>query len=188
MPDAGIDMKPLVRHRRRFLAFIARRVGNREDAEDILQAALAKSLEKGGSLRRGEAVVAWFYRLLRNAITDHYRRRHARLKAHARLPADSVVDPGFDRGLERNACTCVLGQVEDLKPEYAEILRHVEIAERPLGEVARELGITANAARVRLHRARRALRQRLELTCRTCAPHGCLDCTCRSTSEGGGPR
>lgn len=188
VPSPGIDIEPLVRHRRRFLEFVARRVGSREDAEDILQAALAKSLEKGRSLRRGESVVAWFYRLLRNAITDHYRRRRAQLKAHARLPAEPLLDPGFDRWLERNVCTCVLAEVEDLKPEYAEILRRVEIEERPLGETAGELGITANAARVRLHRARRALRERLELTCRTCAPHGCLDCTCRSTGKGRGPR
>jgi len=100
MPSPGIDLEPLVRHRRRFLGFLARRVGSREDAEDILQAALAKSLEKGGSLRRGESVVAWFYRLLRNAITDHYRRQRAQLKAHTHLARDPVLDPGFDGRLD----------------------------------------------------------------------------------------
>jgi RNA polymerase sigma-70 factor (ECF subfamily) len=187
IPSPGIEMEPLVR-RRRFLGFIARRVGSREDAEDILQAALAKSLEKGGSLRRGESVVAWFYRLLRNGITDHYRRQRAQLKAHRHLARDPVLDPGFDGRLEQNVCTCVLPALEDLKPEYTAILRRVEIEERPLGEAARELGITANAARVRLHRARRALRERLELTCRTCAPDGCLDCTCRASRRRQRPR
>jgi RNA polymerase sigma-70 factor (ECF subfamily) len=35
---------------------------------------------------------------------------------------------------------------------------------------------------VRLHRARAALKTRLEQSCGTCATHGCLDCTCRSCS------
>ncbi|MGH2599768.1 MAG: RNA polymerase sigma factor [Dehalococcoidia bacterium] len=175
----AVDIETLVRHRRRFLRFVERYVANRDDAEDILQAALATSLEKGGGLRRGESVLAWFYRLLRNAITDHHRRRSARQRAHACLPRNPVSEPGFDRRLERNVCTCVLAELEDLKPAYAEMLRRVEIEEQALAAVARELKITANAARVRLHRARRALRERLELTCRACADHGCLDCTCR---------
>ena len=43
-----------------------------------------------------------------------------------------------------------------------------------------EDGITPNLAMVRLHRARRALRLRLEESCRACAAHGCLDCSCRT--------
>ena len=43
---------------------------------------------------------------------------------------------------------------------------------------ASDLGITPNNLKVRRHRARRALRARLEETCRICAAHGCLDCTC----------
>ncbi|MGH7700252.1 MAG: sigma factor [Gemmatimonadales bacterium] len=57
----AVDIETLVRHRRRFLRFVERYVANRDDAEDILQAALATSLEKGGGLRRGESVAAWFY-------------------------------------------------------------------------------------------------------------------------------
>lgn len=183
MAEPGVDVESLVRHRRRFLRFVERRVGSREDAEDILQTALANLVEHGGNLRRVESVVAWFYRLLRNAIVDHHRRGGARQRAVERLPRDPAIEPGFDARLERNVCTCVLEELEDLKPEYAEILRRVEIEERPVGEVARELGIAANAARVRLHRARQALRRRLELTCRTCVDHGCLDCTCRSAGR-----
>jgi len=44
--------------------------------------------------------------------------------------------------------------------------------------VAKELGITPNNLKVRRHRARQQLRERLEEVCRTCAKHGCLDCSC----------
>jgi RNA polymerase sigma-70 factor (ECF subfamily) len=47
------------------------------------------------------------------------------------------------------------------------------------GVVAQELKIQPNKLKVRRHRARQALKQLLEETCRTCAIHGCLDCTCR---------
>ena len=46
--------------------------------------------------------------------------------------------------------------------------------------VAERLDITRNNLKVRHHRARQQLRERLEETCRTCATHGCIDCTCAS--------
>ena len=59
------------------------------------------------------------------------------------------------------------------------MLREVDLKGRRPVDVAAEQGITPNAAMVKLHRARRALRMRLEESCRTCATHGCLDCTCK---------
>src|SRR5208283_809455 len=61
--------------RRRFLSFLERRVDDHAIAEDILQAAYLRALESQGRLRAYESAVAWFYRILRNAVIDHYRRR-----------------------------------------------------------------------------------------------------------------
>ncbi len=44
---------------------------------EILQAAFVRSLEKAEEIREPENAVAWFYRLLRNAVVDHYRRNAA---------------------------------------------------------------------------------------------------------------
>jgi RNA polymerase sigma-70 factor (ECF subfamily) len=49
----------LVKNHRRFLSFLTNRLGNRADAEEILQAAFVKSMEKSDSLRDSETVVAW---------------------------------------------------------------------------------------------------------------------------------
>lgn len=65
----------LIENRLRFLAFLRQRVASDEIAEDILQAAFVKGIEKGGSLRDQETDIAWFYRLLRNATVDYYRQR-----------------------------------------------------------------------------------------------------------------
>jgi len=69
--------------------------------------------------------------------------------------------------------------VENLKPEYAEVIRAVDLGEQPLTEFAREHGLSASNAGVRAHRARTALKKRLVEACGSCAEHGCLDCTCR---------
>ncbi len=70
-----------------------------------------------------------------------------------------------------------------LKPEFAEVLRLVDLDEIPRNVVADRLGLSLNAATVRLHRARQALRHSLELTCETCPVHGYRDCACDYTKR-----
>jgi RNA polymerase sigma factor (sigma-70 family) len=166
----------LVENHRRFLAFVQRRVGNRTDAEDVLQAAILRGIAKRDSVRDMESTVAWFYRVLRNALTDHYRKRGT----EARLfeSGATVVEPADDSSLTGEICTCFRRLLPAL-PEYSEIVRRVDLDEEPVSQVAESLGITQNNATVRLHRARIALRKQLEQTCRTCATHGCLDCECK---------
>lgn len=170
----------LVANRRRFLDFVAARVGNGADAEELLQDAFARGIERGGTVREDESVVAWFYRLLRNAVVDYYRHRAAERRALERQPRDLVADPEFEAELEDAACRCVLSALDDLKPEYAGLLREVDVGGHSVTRAAGKAGLTPGNARVRLHRARQALREQVRLICRTCAEHGCLDCTCQS--------
>ena len=65
-----------------------------------------------------------------------------------------------------------------LKPEYADVLWRADLIGESRESIAGALSISENNLRVRLHRARQALRQRLEETCRTCPIHGYLDCDC----------
>ena len=169
----------LLANHRRFLDFLAARVGSREDAEEILQDAFVRGLQKAGEVRDDESAVAWFYRLLRNAVVDRYRRNAARrkaLEAYAREAPEA--DPGLDADLERAVCACVHDLIPILKPEYADLIRRVDLGGADVTSAAGALGITSGNARVRLHRARAALRDELERSCRTCATHGCLDCGC----------
>lgn len=171
----------LVRNHREFLGFLESRVHDRAVAEDILQSAFVKAIERGGAIRDGESAVAWFYRLLRNALVDHWRRAGRESKVLDRT-VESADAASEDPELHATVCACFADLLPTLKPEYAEVLRRVDLDGKPVGEVAAALGITANNASVRLHRARQALRKSLEASCGTCATHGCLDCEC------GGPK
>lgn len=171
----------LVDNHQRFLQFLARRVEPREVAEEILQEAFVRGIDKGASLREGESATAWFYRLLRNALVDHYRRRGAERRALdvvSREPEAIAASP--DDELMGTVCACVGALVDTLKPEYRDIVRRIDLEGTTVQQFALESGISANNAGVRVHRAREALRKQLARSCGTCATHGCLDCHCGS--------
>jgi RNA polymerase sigma factor (sigma-70 family) len=176
LSPAAVDR--LVGNHREFLRFLERRVGSRAVAEDILQQAFVRGMERAGSLRADESAVAWFYRTLRNAVIDHHRRTGAAvrgLEAFARELGDAA-EPSPD--VKNAVCACVRTLAETLKPEYADALRRIEVDGVSVQAYAAELGIEANNAGVRVHRAREALRRRVMASCGTCAEHGCIDCTC----------
>ena len=167
----------LVSSHRAFLAFLEPRVGDRATAEDILQAAFVRAVDKADTVAEPDSAVAWFYRLLRHALTDHYRRRARERRA---LDRAEEREPPRDDEIHEAVCACIDALLPTLEPSYATMVREVDLGERPVEEVATALGITKNNATVRLHRARRALRARLESSCGTCASHGCFECSCEA--------
>jgi RNA polymerase sigma-70 factor (ECF subfamily) len=184
VPSKNDLMTVLVANRRAFLSFLERRIGHRESAEDVLQEAYARSLDKM-PLEDAESAVAWFYRVLRNSVVDHYRRAGATdrtLSALAR-ELDDEVKPDLD---ERDAvCRCVDRLSQTLKSEYAAALRRIDVDGVSVQDYAMETGITANNAGVRVFRARQALRKRVVRWCGACAERGCIDCTCGEPGSAG---
>jgi RNA polymerase sigma-70 factor (ECF subfamily) len=170
-------LKRISAHHSEFLGFIAARVGEPAATEDILQSAYVKALEHGSQLRDEESVVAWFYRILRNAIIDYYRRGSARSKAHELFGAGAPTS--YEAELEQKVCACIGDVIGDLKAEYREAIERVDLAGESVESFAQLQNTTANNASVRLHRARKAVAKKLIQVCGICAEHKCLDCTCR---------
>jgi RNA polymerase sigma factor (sigma-70 family) len=169
----------LTDQRSRFLAFLERKVRDRAEAEDILQAAYARAIPRADSVEAGcNSVEAWFFRILRNAVIDHY--RHRAVEARSILPWSSEMEvPGTAPDpAPGNICGCITAALEAIPPKYREILHDVDLTETPLNSFARRVGITLGNASVRAHRARRALHKQLLDRCGSCARAGCLDCTC----------
>jgi len=179
-PQTPEVLRVLTANHSRFLDFVERRVGSRDQAEDILQEAFVRSLGHTPP-ENADSATAWFYRVLRNAITDYYRRQGTQERALYRyaVEAEGTSENG-DAELESVICACVTDLVETLKEEYATALRRVDLGDLSVRQFAVEMGITPSNAGVRLHRAREALRRQLARCCGTCLTHGCFDCQCRN--------
>lgn len=88
-----------------------------------------------------------------------------------------AVEP--DPDLDQAVCDCLYQLLPTLRADYAEVIWRADLLGEPRERLAVSLGTTVNNVTVRLHRARQALRKRLEQMCLTCPIHGFLDCSCR---------
>ncbi len=181
--DADVK-RVLVDNHREFLRFLERRLGRRDLAEDILQEAFARGLTKLESLRDGEAVVPWFYRTLRNATVDYYRRTKSADRALAQFAEEIETVEEPSEMMRGEVCRCVVRLANTLKPEYADALRRIEVDGVSVTSFAEEQGISKSNAAVRVFRAREALRRQVAVSCGTCAEHGCISCTCGTQDPG----
>lgn len=167
----------LVENHRAFLGFLERRVGDRALAEDLLQDAFTRNLDRLSDIP-DEALVPWFYRVLRNAAIDRHRRRGAEERALAAFTQELAHLAQPDGEFHREICACVGRLARTLKPEYAQVLQAVDVEDTPVKTFADTAGLTTSNAGVRLFRARQALRRQVAASCGTCAEHGCVDCSC----------
>lgn len=176
-------LQPLLASRDVFLAHLRRKLSSADIAEDVLQDSYLRALRAAPELRSDDRLIPWFYRILNNAVIDLYRHRASRPLAQPLTPMHEDVlpsPPPDDQGI---LCECFQSVLPTLKPEYARLLERMDLQDVDPETVARDLQISRNNLKVRHHRARQALRKRLEESCRLCARHGCLDCTCRSGNE-----
>ncbi len=171
-------IKRLLQHGGRLLTYVQSKLNDPNLAEDVLQDSLIKVLRAAPELRDEEKLLPWFYSILNNAITDLYRRQQIEQRSLQQLSQEQLLEA--EPEAEQVLCACFRDLIPTLKPEYAELIEQLELSDREPAEVAAQLGITPNNLKVRRHRARQALRQRLEESCRVCAKHGCLDCTCEA--------
>lgn len=167
----------LLQELEQFTNFVRSRVNDPHLAADVVQDSLLKAVKAADQLRDDESVTAWFYRILRRSIIDLYRRRAVNQGALERLERELNIAPDAEE--QRVVCECVETLIPTLKPDYAELIQRLDLENEAPEQVGAGLGMTANNLRVRHHRARQRLRERLEQTCRMCAKHGCLDCTCK---------
>jgi RNA polymerase sigma-70 factor (ECF subfamily) len=152
------------------------------DAEDVLQRSYIRALESLGTLRDQERLIPWFDRVIRNAAWDWIRRCRAEARALAvlsqELPETTPVPAGAD-----SACRCATRLLGVLPARHADVLRRVYLNEIPIEVVARRLRTTPNNVRVRLHRARAALREQLIAKCEGCKDRHFTACMCSGPHE-----
>ena len=171
----------LVENLQKFVAFARSKLGDASLAEDVVQESLLKALQSDRKPSSKEDTITWFYRILRRSIIDVYRRTDVRNRGLERLKGEFAETP--DPATEAEICRCFRALMSDLPPQYRELLERIDLGGASIAEVATELGERTNNVTVRLHRARKQLKARVEQLCKVCSAHGCLDCTCEGIDE-----
>jgi RNA polymerase sigma-70 factor (ECF subfamily) len=142
-----------------------RLVGDEEDARDVVQETYLRA-HKGLKRFRGDAqFTTWLHRITANCANTYLGRQGRHV--HDLLPDDPVIaDVNPQRDPEQRVG---LGDLRDqlssalleLPPKLRAVVVLRDIYDLPHETIAEQLGITESAAKVRLHRARKRLRERL---------------------------
>ncbi len=153
---------------RRFVMAIARRiVGDLDAAKDVAQDAMLQAFRHRASFRGESGYRTWLYRIATTAALSHLRRersltrRAAACERDAQLPLAAPPMTPVDAVTDAETAREVADQLAELAAPYREILalRYYDgCSER---EAAAALGVSTAAVKVRTHRAKRALRDRL---------------------------
>ena len=142
-----------------------RLTGDEEDARDVVQETYLRAY-RGLSRFRGDAqFTTWLYRITANCANTHLgrrlRHRHDELTEESQVVDDRPeIDPQHRAENEALRGRLRLA-IEQLPPRLRAVVVLRDVYDLPHEAIAEELGITESAAKVRLHRARRRLREAL---------------------------
>jgi len=180
--NAAAVRQVLTETHRHCLTYLQGRLGSLEEAREVMQSFMLHAMDRAETLRDINTVRGWLSRLLATAIADHQRKAVRRRQRETMMspeffdttPADADAEAELDAAI----CACLNQLIPTLRPDYADLLRRIDLEEEPREAVAASLGISIANLAVRLHRARQALKQRLVEMCLTCPEHGFMDCGC----------
>ncbi|NOG47338.1 MAG: sigma-70 family RNA polymerase sigma factor [Calditrichaeota bacterium] len=163
-------------HLDEILSFAHSKLNDQQLAADVVQDSLLKAVKAQDQLKEEANIRAWLFSILRNTITDLYRKQ-AKNKLTIEDPGNL---PNADE-IDQLACTCMEKLIPTMNEDYAWLIKELELNQKQTSLIAKKLNISENNLKVKRHRARQQLKQRLEETCQMCAKHGCLDCDCEQT-------
>lgn len=145
-----------------------RLVGNEHDARDVVQDAYLRAFRSLKRFRGEASFGTWLHRITVNCAASHLKRRSR--AAHDQLDDFGdwavLVDERSERDPETAASTAddrgrLVSALADLPDQQRMVVVLRDVYDLSHREIARELGISQAAAKVRLHRARRRLREQL---------------------------
>ncbi len=144
-----------------------RMVKNREDAEELAQDVFIKAYKYLADFRGASKFSTWLYTIVNNTCITFLRKKKPEIHS---LDNEKVFeladsrDSGFRANLveQKSKVTMVNNAISLLSPDDAEIITLFYKAEQNLEEIAAILGVEPNAAKVRLHRARTRLKEKMQ--------------------------
>lgn len=181
--DGGVD---LAAHRADLHRFVLSIVGNAAFAEDIVQDTFLRAMTSAATFTGRSQPATWLSAIALNVLRDHHRRPATRREVAAEegmlddLPAGGDVVMALMRD-EMGAC--ITDHLMALPDRQREVLTLHDIGGADHAEVAELLGISEGNARVLLHRAQAALRERLGRHCQLDFGRDAVPCTPRGGSR-----
>ena len=173
-PNISSKLAPwLSAARTRHLRYLRSRLPSHEDAEDALQDVTLKLIRHAEVFMKAQCRDAWFGTALRNTVIDRYRRAAAQRRLVESLSIEPAVNIESEEEDTLTPIACLKAALPSLKFEYGRLLQQVYLEGVSLNDVARGEQMTANNVAVRLHRARNALRQKMQRQCQTCPMEEC---------------
>lgn len=147
-----IDLEDVFReHQRGVYGYLLRVTNDSALAEDLAQDVFLRAFRHAPGFRGDSSVRTWLFAIARNVLASHYRRRDAQAWVDDNPDEPLMVDPAARLGIEE-ALQC-------LPVPSREALVLCDLLGFDPTEAADLVGITPNAFRVRLHRARTAFRK-----------------------------
>ena len=151
-------------------AFIAKRVGNEAEIEDLLQEVFLRVHQNAESLQEPERMVSWVFQITRNAIIDHYRSAERRRELLAGLATEieqekNVMAVEEESEGKYELSHCLRPMIDRLSPEYREAIRLVELEGLTNQEAATKLGLSLPGMKSRVQRGRQQIRKMLDECC-----------------------
>jgi RNA polymerase sigma-70 factor (ECF subfamily) len=146
-------------------------VKNSAEAEDLTQDTFLRAYRYGDSVRDPHAVRGWLYRIATHVCLDRLRQRKPLVsldsdEGEGRVPppvSDSLSP--LDVSERKETSACVQRCLDFLPDKYRAIILLHEAHSLTAAEIADLLGVTVTTVKIRLHRARRKLRQVMECGC-----------------------
>jgi RNA polymerase sigma-70 factor (ECF subfamily) len=159
----------------RLLRLARRFCGSEEDARDALQDAMVSVFKSIGTFEASSMLSTWLHRIVVNACLMKLRTKKRRDEidieevmprfqedGHQLVPSQPWTESAQSM-LERDELRALVrSSIEQLPETYRVVLQLRDIEEMSTEETAELLGITPNAVKIRLHRARQALRALLD--------------------------
>ena len=141
-------------NQRRLFNYFCRAVGEREAARDLTPDVFVRVSKAAIPAASEGEVRAWLFKIARNLAIDHHR-EHLRRPQPSVFMDESVRAPSQDVDLAVNEALAALGDVD------RDVFLMREVAGLGYEEIGRACGLTPDAVRSRIHRARLQLRGRL---------------------------
>lgn len=149
--------------RKKLFKFIAARVGDSADAEDIVQETLISVYDSLPLFQGKSAFLTWAYGIAKHELADFYRKKKIKQIVFSRLPfLENLVSQALGPELayqELETKRKIVATFKHLSEGYSRILRLKYIDGQSMKQIGRELGLTVKAVESRLTRARLAFQK-----------------------------